>query len=147
MISRQAARVFLVDEDGHVLLFHGCDPARPDAGWWWLTPGGGIEDGETMEECARREVLEETGFVLDELGPPVFERRTRFSFQGNDYAQHEWFFRVRVARFTPSTAGWNDIEQLAMGDHRWWSVEELATTEETFYPERLVELMSEWGAL
>ena len=56
--------MFLVDEDGHVLLFHGCDPARPDAGWWWLTPGGGIEDGETMEECARREVLEETGFVL-----------------------------------------------------------------------------------
>ena len=144
--ARRAARVFLVDEDARVLMFRGHDPARPDAGWWWFTPGGGIEDGETIDDCARRECFEETGLVVDEIGSPVYERRTKFSFEGVEYAQQEWFFLVRVAQFAPTTSGWNEIEQRSMGEHRWWSRSELAATDERFYPERLVELMHEWTA-
>ncbi|WP_281557430.1 NUDIX hydrolase [Thalassomonas sp. RHCl1] len=33
----------------------------------WATPGGHLEMGEDVEACARREVLEETGLVLDEI--------------------------------------------------------------------------------
>ena len=70
VIERQAARTLLI-ADGSVLLIKGCDPARPEAGTWWLTPGGGIDDGESLEVAAVREVLEETGLQLapDELGP------------------------------------------------------------------------------
>lgn len=31
----------------------------------WLFPGGGVEDGETYEECCAREVREETGFMVN----------------------------------------------------------------------------------
>jgi hypothetical protein len=33
-----------------------------------------------------------------------------------------------------------------MGEHRWWSVDDLALTDDTYYPERLVSLMAEWGS-
>lgn len=34
----------------------------------WSTPGGHLDHGESPAECARREVMEEVGLELDEVG-------------------------------------------------------------------------------
>lgn len=34
---------------------------------WWIVPGGKVEFGETIEEAAKREILEETGIIAKEL--------------------------------------------------------------------------------
>ena len=31
---------------------------------WYLIPGGGLEDSETIEECCTREIREETGYIV-----------------------------------------------------------------------------------
>jgi len=138
VIERRAARTLLI-ADGSVLLILGRDPARPDAGTWWLTPGGGIDDGESLEGAAVREVFEETGLQLspDQLGPVVATRVAEFEFDDREFRQTEWFFAVTVPTFVPQVDGWEPIEQRALLDHRWWSVDALTATDEMIYPVEL----------
>ena len=140
--KRLAARVLVLDPDGHVLLMRGFDPSRPEAGSWWLTPGGGVDAGESLEDAARRELREETGLEVDAVGAPVFERRVLFDFEADSFDQTEHFFCVRAERFTITRAGWTDLEQRSFLEHRWWSTDELAVTAETIYPEDLVERLT-----
>ena len=38
-------------------------------GVFWVTPGGGLEEGEGSKAGLRRELLEETGLESVEIGP------------------------------------------------------------------------------
>jgi 8-oxo-dGTP pyrophosphatase MutT (NUDIX family)/2'-5' RNA ligase len=140
-IDRVAARVLVIDDEGAVLLLQGRDPARPDRGTWWFTPGGGLDEGETSAAGARRELLEETGLAIADLGEVVFHRVARFDFEHVHYRQEEDFFCVRVARFAIDDAGWSDVERRSVLGHRWWTPAELATTDQTIFPETLADLV------
>ena len=64
-----SAVVLLVHRDGRILLhLRDDDPGIVHPGLWG-TFGGSVEPGETPEQCARREVLEETGLALGTLQP------------------------------------------------------------------------------
>lgn len=142
VIERLAARVLLVDNRGRVLLFRGCDATRPEAGNWWVTPGGGVERHETLVQAARREVFEETGHVLpDDLGPVILTRTARFVFEGRLYRQTESFYRVTAAHSRVDYSGWTEIERRTVHTHHWWTVDELRHTRETIYPESLLALL------
>jgi 8-oxo-dGTP pyrophosphatase MutT (NUDIX family) len=131
----------LVNYLGQVLLFRGGDPARPEAGTWWFTPGGGIDDAESAEQAARRELYEETGLQVEGLGPVVLHCQVDHEFEGVHYAQEEEYFLVRCREFDVSDAGWTANERRVVEEHRWWSSEELQATAETVYSHGLVGLL------
>lgn len=139
---RNAARALLIDPDGRVLLVRGGDPARPAAGTWWFTPGGGVEEGENAREAAMREVLEETGHRVAELDGPVARRSSVFPFDGRLIEQREQFFVAHVPAFEPTTGGWTALEQQMLAELRWWTVAELRATAETVYPDNLAALVA-----
>lgn len=143
---RRAGRLLLVDSARRVLLFCCSDPARPEEGSWWFTPGGGVEGDESVEDAARREALEETGLAVADLGLAVHRRHASFDFAGVHYEQDDEFFLVRVDRLEVDDRAWTDEERRVLTGHRWWTEEELATTTDTVYPAGLLELLVSVGA-
>ena len=141
-IARLAARVLLIDEADRVLLFHGIDPADPTDDYW-VTPGGGLEPGESPMQGAVRELFEETGLRVDpaSLGEVVFRNVVEFSFDRRRYRQEQDFFLLRVPSWEVDTTNFDEVERIAMDGHRWWLVDELASSGERFYPEVLPDLL------
>lgn len=57
--------VIIVNPQGEILLGKRCGSHAP----FWSIPGGHLDAGETFEQCAQREIAEETGLIID---PPRF---------------------------------------------------------------------------
>ena len=136
-LRRKVARVVLVDEDDEVLLLSGRDPNAPSAPEFWYTPGGGAEPGEALEDAGRREVHEETGHRLGDLGPVRWRRETSFTFGGFAFHQDESYFVVRTPRFCVHPIALTELERRSTTGWRWWPLDELATTDAVVYPPEL----------
>ncbi|ANI31539.1 ADP-ribose pyrophosphatase [Yersinia entomophaga] len=54
--------VIIVNPQGSVLLGKRCGKHAP----YWSIPGGHVEAGESFEQCAQREVAEETGLLIQQ---------------------------------------------------------------------------------
>jgi ADP-ribose pyrophosphatase YjhB (NUDIX family) len=134
--------VLLIDQHGAVFLWHDSDPGAAGRPSFWITAGGGVDPGESDQEAARREVVEETGIrlALDELVGPLAERVVLHGYSDLVVTQEEVFFAARVEHRDPDHAGHTVDEQASIHGHRWWTVEELAGSGELVFPARLAEL-------
>lgn len=146
---RPTARALVINAEERVLLFlvedaDVFDPADPPekvrSPQWWIMPGGGVEEGETFEDAARREVFEETG-IEAVVGPCVFEVDQLLVVHGREIVFQERFFAVKVERPDVVVDGNNEAELSTYRAHRWWSVEELEQTDETVFPVGFAEVM------
>lgn len=91
-----AAGVLLRAPSGAILLLKRS--TEGDAAGQWAFPGGKQEDGETLETCAVRETLEETGYNIGHAGT-VLMRRIK---DGVDYTT---FQRSVDEEFVPKLNG------------------------------------------
>jgi len=147
MRERPSSRLLVIDPLERILLFRFEHKQGPLAGQrFWATPGGALDPGESYARAACRELLEETGLVVDDPGPEVGQRIAMFQMpDGETVHADERFFLVRVDALEISTERWTGLEREVMAAHRWWSAAELLSTAEQVWPEDLTDLLVRIG--
>ena len=147
MRERPSSRLLVIDSEQRLLLFRFEHKAGPLAGQaFWATPGGGVDTGESYEDAARRELLEETGLRIDELGPQVGQRTAEFQTPaGEMVTADERFFLVQVDQLAVSDNRWTKLERDVMTEHRWWSASDLRSTADQVWPEDLPSILANSG--
>lgn len=144
MRERITARVLLFDPELRVLLMKGRFPSNPDAPGVWFTIGGGAKPGETVMQAAAREIVEETGFLDVRLEDVVWRREAVYrNARQEPVLFKESYVLAHCHGGEPSRAGWQVLEQNFIDDMRWWTLDEIAATQEPFVPEGFADLLKE----
>jgi 8-oxo-dGTP pyrophosphatase MutT (NUDIX family) len=141
--ARPSSRLLVLDPSGRVLLFRFAHADGALAGRsYWATPGGEVEAGETFAQAAIRELLEETGLCVDDVGAEVGQRTFVLQLTTGEHVMaDERFFVVNAGSDAVSRERWTALEREVMTEHRWWSRAELAQTAEVVFPENLLEML------
>jgi 8-oxo-dGTP pyrophosphatase MutT (NUDIX family) len=141
--DRRAVRVLVLDEADRMLLFQDSDLGLDPVTHWWVTPGGGVDPGESDLEAGVRELWEETGLVVaaSDLVGPLLTRVVVHGYSDKVVDQVEVFYVVRVPAFEVDTAAHTEEEQLTVADIRWWSLTDLASTTDDVWPRDLLAVL------
>ena len=137
---RQGTRGIILSPDNQILLMH---LEEPDSGTrFWITPGGGLEPGESETVGLLRELTEVVGVFDFRVGAPVWKRSSRFVREGKAYRQQETYYVVAAEKFDPGEGGAMDgKERAAFNGFRWWALAEIRQSDETFAPRHLADLL------
>jgi len=145
--ERPSSRLLVLDAQRRLLLFRFENKRGALAGkTFWATPGGEVEPGETFEQAAQREMFEETGVRIENVGPQMGRRTATFQLTtGEMVLADERFFAIQLDTLRVSTEHWTELERDVMTEHRWWSQAQLESATEQIWPEDLGRMLINAG--
>lgn len=84
---------------------------------FWGFPKGHLQDGEAPKDAAKREVLEETGFIIELMDKkPLVESRYEIFVDKEKVKKTVWFFKMNIVKAFDSEPD-NEIEEVALVDY------------------------------
>ena len=120
-------------KDDRVLLINHA--GMNESGEFWSPPGGGLQFGETIEECLKREFLEETNTIIS-VGKFL---------KINEFVKHplhaiELFYEVKILSGETKVGFDPEMEEQIIKDVKWLSFAEVLGKEEGRFARVLVDI-------
>ena len=110
------AGVIIVNEKGEILLGR-----RADNGYWDY-PAGSMELGESFEECARREVREETGLICGKMDLLTTLSGSDYFYE---YPNGDQGFAAGVIFICFDYEGEMKVQEEEVCEQKFWALEDL----------------------
>jgi len=132
MTATELSAIILYDHKNRILLQHRTNDAPTFPGYWSFF-GGGVEPGETPEQAAVRETLEELSYALK---MPQHWMSQHFVHDGRTYTQH-----IFLERYNGS--------ELVLGEGqamKWFAARETGTLLMNAHSRAAVEALGWWFA-
>lgn len=125
-ICVQSGRVLLINHSG-----------MNESGEFWSPPGGGLEFGESIEDCLKREFLEETNTIIS-----VGKFLTVREFLKSPLHAIELFYEVKILSGEIKIGFDPEMEYQIIKDVQWLSFAEVLGKEEGKFAEVLIGIAS-----
>lgn len=102
-----------IERNGCYLMLHRTKKENDENAGKWIGVGGGLEEGESPEDCAAREIAEETG-----LRPLSLRFRGIVTFVSDQWGT-EYMYLFTCRDFD------GDVQECDEGDLRWIPIDEV----------------------
>ncbi len=148
LVNRNNVKVILLNEANELLLIYVDDPKTTTIdgtyhGPFWCFVGGGIEEGESLQKAAIREIYEETGIGQEDiaLGPIVWSGTFDFVRIGVPTHMEEQFIVARTKKTDVDPVGLTIWEKSVIKKMKWFSLDEIKNCKQVIYPVVLPEYL------